>query len=254
MQMNDKVLTALEVLKDCAENEFERHRIDVLIQDLTDPPKVEQIDGTHQKFNGRVYCRNKGGHYIKGNSIHQAVYHYYCGEIPAGYVVHHKDGNKANNDVSNLQMLSRDEHSKIHYPEGTPVVNCPQRNLICPVCGKTFETVSPVKVFCSHKCMMINYEQNHKTIKICEFCGKEFAAHYPHLNARFCSNECAQQARRKIVKRTCPICGKEFVTRSSSDGGNPSETCSKQCAVKLGWQRRKSNHSFACLDNAPSSC
>ena len=48
MQMNEQVLTALEVLKNFAENDFEKHRIDVLISDLTAPPKVEIIDDVYQ--------------------------------------------------------------------------------------------------------------------------------------------------------------------------------------------------------------
>ena len=41
MQMTDKVRVALAVLRDAAENDFERHRLDVLERDLTTPPVVE---------------------------------------------------------------------------------------------------------------------------------------------------------------------------------------------------------------------
>lgn len=30
-------------------------------------------------------------------------------------IVHHIDGNKSNNEISNLQILTRSEHSKLHY-------------------------------------------------------------------------------------------------------------------------------------------
>ena len=33
-------------------------------------------------------------------------------------VVHHKDRNKSNNDIANLEPLTRSEHSKHHYEEG----------------------------------------------------------------------------------------------------------------------------------------
>ncbi len=36
------------------------------------------------------------------------------GEIPKGYVIHHIDKNRKNNDISNLQLLSKSEHTKIH--------------------------------------------------------------------------------------------------------------------------------------------
>ena len=35
----------------------------------------------------------------------------FIGEIPKGYHVHHKDGNKQNNRVDNLEILSPKEHS-----------------------------------------------------------------------------------------------------------------------------------------------
>lgn len=36
------------------------------------------------------------------------------GRIFSGNVVHHKDGNKTNFRASNLQVMSRSEHSKLH--------------------------------------------------------------------------------------------------------------------------------------------
>lgn len=36
------------------------------------------------------------------------------GEIPKGYDIHHKDEDKLNNKLSNLKMLTRSEHMKIH--------------------------------------------------------------------------------------------------------------------------------------------
>ena len=53
MQFNEQVLTALEVLRNFAENEFEKHRIEVLIQDLTDPPKV---DKKTLVYKNRAFC------------------------------------------------------------------------------------------------------------------------------------------------------------------------------------------------------
>lgn len=35
-------------------------------------------------------------------------------KIPKGYHIHHIDGNRNNNDISNLEMLSPDEHAKKH--------------------------------------------------------------------------------------------------------------------------------------------
>ncbi len=39
-------------------------------------------------------------------------------ELPKGYEVHHKDGNKLNNSLDNLVVLTKSEHSRIHSLEG----------------------------------------------------------------------------------------------------------------------------------------
>jgi|GEM_PF-2294803 len=52
MKNLDAVIDALEVLWKNVETAFERHRVKNLILDLLkSPPKVEQVDATHQKFN-----------------------------------------------------------------------------------------------------------------------------------------------------------------------------------------------------------
>lgn len=43
--------------------------------------------------------------------IHRLVAETFIGKIPKGYHVHHKDGNKQNNMVDNLEILSPREHS-----------------------------------------------------------------------------------------------------------------------------------------------
>ena len=36
------------------------------------------------------------------------------GEIPEGYHIHHIDFDKSNNDISNLQLMSKEEHMQLH--------------------------------------------------------------------------------------------------------------------------------------------
>jgi hypothetical protein len=46
--------------------------------------------------------------------IWESVY----GGIPDGYEIHHKDGNRSNNNIENLQCVSTEDHYKIHYKQG----------------------------------------------------------------------------------------------------------------------------------------
>ena len=45
---------------------------------------------------------------------HDDIWRLHYGEIPEGMVVHHVDGNKKNNDISNLKLLSIREHNRLH--------------------------------------------------------------------------------------------------------------------------------------------
>ena len=63
-----------------------------------------------------------------------------------------------------------------------------------------------------------------KIKKICPFCGKEFLSRYP--NQKYCSRDC-YSSMCKIKTRICPVCGKEFTPYQNTS------CCSKSCAAKL---------------------
>ena len=77
---------------------------------------------TRATFNGRLYyLRESQGYYYSPRKdrsgldmLHRMVFIHYNGEIPRGYCIHHKDGNKGNNDISNLECVKRSEHSHYH--------------------------------------------------------------------------------------------------------------------------------------------
>lgn len=52
------------------------------------------------------------GNYSK--TVHRLVFLDYYGSIPAGSHIHHRDGNKLNNNIDNLQLLSQSEHRRLH--------------------------------------------------------------------------------------------------------------------------------------------
>lgn len=57
----------------------------------------------------------------KNQHIHRLQWIKYHGSIPKGYVIHHKDENKLNWDIDNLELLSRGDHvrehrDKVHRP------------------------------------------------------------------------------------------------------------------------------------------
>lgn len=45
---------------------------------------------------------------------HILVWEHFRGPLPAGYVVHHIDGDRLNNDIENLQAMTASEHAILH--------------------------------------------------------------------------------------------------------------------------------------------
>lgn len=64
--------------------------------------------------------------------VHRLVYERAHGPIPPGWVVHHIDHDKQNNDLTNLVAMSRADHSA-HHNDKHPRVKT------CEICGKQYE-------------------------------------------------------------------------------------------------------------------
>jgi hypothetical protein len=56
---------------------------------------------------------NLGNH--KTIDEHRLIWKNTFGEIPEGYVVHHKDGDGKNNSLDNLELMTRLEHNRLHF-------------------------------------------------------------------------------------------------------------------------------------------
>ena len=76
---------------------------------------------------------------INGRTLlaHRHAWEQAHGPIPAGYVVHHRDEDRFNNDLANLELLTHQEHSA-HHNQKYPLTKQ------CEVCGVTF-TPEPTK-------------------------------------------------------------------------------------------------------------
>lgn len=223
MKFTPEVIAALQTLKDHAENDFERHRIDVLERDLVAPPVVEQVDEKHQKFNGIIFRKKTDKHFGCELGLHRAVYSYYHGEIPAGYEVHHRNEDPTDNDVSNLQLKTHSEHQAWHMK------NRPQKEYQCKYCGNLFLSSSVITpMFCSKSCSQKFRYKTDTEIRVCPICGAEFRIwKYSHQSC--CSLECGNKSKetRTTIKKECPICHKEFYTKTESQ-----VCCSSECRAK----------------------
>lgn len=59
-----------------------------------------------------ISSRKEGNHNKK---LHRLIYEDFYGiKIPENYHIHHIDGDKANNSIDNLELLSKEEHISLH--------------------------------------------------------------------------------------------------------------------------------------------
>lgn len=81
------------------------------------------------KIDNQGYYRitsSKQGNYRK--FLHRLIWEDFYGcKIPNGYVIHHKNKNKLDNCVLNLQLMRKTDHDKLHKSEGNH-----------PNCGSNF--------------------------------------------------------------------------------------------------------------------
>lgn len=67
----------------------------------------------------KLYKSNKGylrfSYCGKWYSVHRVVYELFIGKIPQGLVIDHKDENKTNNAVTNLQVLTVGDNIRKHW-------------------------------------------------------------------------------------------------------------------------------------------
>ena len=55
-------------------------------------------------------------------------------KLITGEVVHHIDGNKLNNTLSNLQLMTKSTHTTLHKIDPLKHID-----LVCPMCGAHFK-------------------------------------------------------------------------------------------------------------------
>lgn len=117
---------------------------------LYNKPKSIQLD----KVLGYEYFLDKT-HPLSHKNTGKVYLHRHLMSIKLGRwltpeeIVHHIDGNKSNNSLHNLEVLSKKEHAHLH--QGTVEYT----ELSCPVCGTLFKVNSVtahLRKHCSEKC------------------------------------------------------------------------------------------------------
>jgi DNA-directed RNA polymerase subunit RPC12/RpoP len=176
----------------------------------------------------------KQDHKLGGRYLHRFVWETERGPIPPGYCIHHKDGNKDDNSIENLSLLSFSLHAKYH--------NQKNRRENPEKMAKGIEAAREAariwhgseegrKWHSEHgKRTWLNRE---KEERVCVQCGKKYEVFKGITKRGFCSPACQSAARRDSgvddVERICAWCGKPFTINKY----RKTRVCCKLCQNKL---------------------
>lgn len=202
----------------------------------------------HAYSNGYTFTRDeKTGYYLstkptkhnKRQRLHVYVWEYYNGDIPKGYEVHHKDGDKYNNEIENFELLIGLKHRKLHgeeFSNDERRLENARKVLKEKAQPKAVEWHKSKEGREWHKKHGKEAWENRKINKyVCSNCGKEFKTinSYSEKSNTFCSNSCKSSWRRKKgydnETRICIICGSKYLVNKYSKG----KTCSIKCRGAL---------------------
>lgn len=199
-------------------------------------------------FNGVKFELANNDRYYRqvGNfkmTMHRYVWEFYNGKIPKGYEIHHKDFNRLNNDISNLQLVTASEHDILHENNLSEEQKNWRRNNMNTVVHEAAKKWHQSEEGSAWHTKHIQEQHQNGSFKkelICTNCGKSFIGEKKGENT-FCSNACKSAYRRKMgldnASAICPICGKEYMTNKF----RPSKTCSRSCANRM---RAKKNQEW----------
>jgi hypothetical protein len=152
-------------------------------------------------FNKKFYLDKKTGYWISTSKkkirAHVWVWKNNHGEIEKGFHIHHKDGNKSNNSIENLEKISAFEHLSLHAT--TPEKKEWSRNWCETIRPLTKEWHSSEEGLEWHRQHGIKTWEERKPFKInCLMCGKEIETKTYHQ--KYCHQNCKAKHARRLRK------------------------------------------------------
>lgn len=161
---------------------------------------------TKQEFNGVMYylC----GFYFQrnGKRLHREVWKYYNGKIPKGMHIHHKDGNRFNNQISNLELQTPKGHVQEHFKRKERLQNA-QKNMrehVIPAAA-LWHATEEGKKWHSKQAKEVWRKRNYISYH-CTYCEKEYKTKHIYGKGQhhFCSSNCrAAYGRKKRRESKC---------------------------------------------------
>lgn len=194
-----------------------------------------------QEFQGVAYYQTGDNPYYwarntkfrgSGVSLHVSVWEHHFGPRPEGYVIHHKDENPANCDITNLELMLEADHARLHTKARHARGNLKPPSARALALAAAWHR-SPEGLAWHREHAKEAWKDPPKGAFACVHCKTLFVAVRKTIKRGFCSMACQSAARRASgvddETRICAWCESPFQTNKYAK----IKTCSRSCGVKL---------------------
>lgn len=187
-------------------------------------------------FGKKFYLDKKTGYWISTTipkiRAHVWVWKNHHGEIPNAHHIHHKDHNKSNNSIDNLELILAHKHLSMHSNLQENIERSRQwAEKIRPL-TKAWHSSDAGRQWHREHAKKQNFGHTNEYVLKCEQCVIEFKT-YKLSGTRFCSNKCKSKFRRLSglddIERICVVCNKLFKVNKY----NRIKTCGRKCGGVL---------------------
>lgn len=189
------------------------------------------------EFNNIRYYRKPSGYYKadyvahgRTRYMHRDVWEFHHGPIPAGYCVHHRDHDRSNNAVDNLELLTTREHAGLHCTLRTQsgTFGTAETLAMAQEAAKQWHASDAGRAWHAEHARKV-WETRPEETRACAHCGKPYTGVKGAARVGLCSPACVSAARRASgadnEERRCTVCGSAFVVNRYAR----TKTCGTAC-------------------------
>lgn len=199
----------------------------------------KKVDVVWVEYDGIKWYSSKSGYWVgspergKIARLHVYVWEKHNGPVPKGFHVHHKDQDKSNNCIDNLELISGADHLSFHGKERRDIAGKNIIEFAVPAAREWHKSEQGREWHKEQYERTLSKKWGEKVEKTCIVCGKKFETSVLMQNkSKFCSNACKSKYRRDMkldnVEKTCEYCGSTF----SSSKYEKQRFCSISCRSK----------------------
>jgi hypothetical protein len=187
------------------------------------------MSNSYRKYFGKKFYKTPDGYWQNMMPIHahRWVWINHFGAIPQGMDIHHKDGDKSNNEIENLEMLSRSDHLKRHWQEGR--FDLDQRRIQLAEARKWLSIPQGRKK--QSEDAKEGWKNRKQVAYQCKGCNKDKFTY--QKKSDFCSDACRSRWKRQNkpnpIEIICLVCKDPFI----KDKSDKKLICSRNCSGKM---------------------